>query len=82
MLGFVIFFGGISIWLTISLIRGAIIDKREHPYPYCRYYPRPTRTIHYPDMFNNNDVIYMRTGFPEECGIINSPDSIMDVTKF
>jgi hypothetical protein len=80
MLGFVIFFGGMFILLGIALIRGIIIEKRDHPYPYCKYYPR--REVYDSSvMFNNSDVIYMRTGFPEENGVMNSPDSIMDVTK-
>ena len=32
---FFIFFGGIFMFLGISLIRSIIISKIEHPYPYC-----------------------------------------------
>ena len=40
MLGFVIFFiffAGIFIFLGIALIRSIIIEKKIHPYPYCKY---------------------------------------------
>ncbi|MHB8292830.1 MAG: hypothetical protein ACYDB5_09590 [bacterium] len=45
MLGFIIFFiifGSIFIFLGIALIRSVIIQKREHPYPYCFYPKRKT----------------------------------------